>query len=368
MESSKQIPKLVAIVGAGVAGLGAAWRLAKNPSIKVTVFEKSQTISGRAATRRKPGYFYDNGANYFTTENKETLALFQDHFPHDQLITIPKPIWTFDEDGKIKPGDPEHNKKSKYNYKQGIKTFSKLVWAECEKKVELQYNKGLAKIVCITERNDLKLKLLSTEDEDLGLYDAVLLTPPAPQIADILKGSELGDEAKPLQEEFRECKYKSILSVALLFKGQLNKEYFALINSDRKHCISWLSFENDKEGHVSEDETMMIVQMADNWSTSHYEEKDEEILSKVLIEVQKLFADENKLEELFKWGDVKKWKFALPEKPIDGKVFDIGAASNLFFAGDFVRGKGRVLDAFEEGLKSADLINKKLGLSPSAKI
>ncbi len=366
METSKQIPKLVAIIGAGVAGLGAAWRLAKNPSVKVTIFEKSQTISGRAATRRKPDYFYDNGANYFTTDNKETLALLQTHFPHDKLITIPKPIWTFNEDGKIKPGDPEHNKKPKFNYKQGIKTFGKLIWAECEEKVELQYNKRLDKIVRITQGDDSKLKLISTENEDLGIYDAVLLTPPAPQIADILKLSELGDGAEVLQEKFRECKYKSIISVALVFRGRLNKEYFALINSDRKHCISWLSFENEKEGHVPQDETMMIIQMADNWSTSNYGLKDEEILSKVLNEVQKLFTDG--LEEVYKWGDVKKWKFALPEKPMDEKVFDIGMGHNVFFAGDFVRGKGRVLDAFEEGLKTADLINQKLFFSPSAKI
>jgi len=362
MEPSK---KLVAIVGAGLAGLGAAWRLAKNPNLKVTLFEKSQNISGRAATRRKSGYFYDNGANYFGTENQETLALFKEHFPHDQLITIPKPIWTFEEDGKIKEGDPEHNKKPKYDYKQGIKTFSKLVWAECQDKVDLQYNKRLDKIV---QENEGKLRLVSTENEDLGVFDAVLLTPPAPQIADVFKTSDLNDKAgqKELQESFSECRYKSIISFALVFKGRLEKEYFALINSDRKHNISWLSFENDKEGHVPDNETMMIVQMADDWSKKYYEEKDEELLSKVFEEVRKIFP-EDKLEERYNWGDVKKWKFALPEKTINEKVFEIGRRHNLFFAGDFVRGKGRVLDAFEEGLKTGDLINKEFS-SPSSSL
>jgi len=75
MENSIKLPKRVAIIGAGVSGLGAAWRLCTNEKIKITVFEKSSTISGRAATRRKEGYYWDNGANYFSTENPEIEKL-----------------------------------------------------------------------------------------------------------------------------------------------------------------------------------------------------------------------------------------------------------------------------------------------------
>jgi len=56
----------VAVVGAGISGLICAKRL-QNHGFEVTVFEKSRSVSGRAATRRgEPQLSFDHGAQYFT--------------------------------------------------------------------------------------------------------------------------------------------------------------------------------------------------------------------------------------------------------------------------------------------------------------
>ena len=54
----------IAIIGAGVSGLAAAWAL-KDSDWEVSVFEKSRGPSGRAATRTINGVRVDHGANYF---------------------------------------------------------------------------------------------------------------------------------------------------------------------------------------------------------------------------------------------------------------------------------------------------------------
>ena len=54
----------VAVVGAGLSGLAAAFKL-REQKVEVCLFEKSRGLSGRAASRSRNGCRYDYGANYF---------------------------------------------------------------------------------------------------------------------------------------------------------------------------------------------------------------------------------------------------------------------------------------------------------------
>ena len=58
----------IAIIGAGLSGLSAAYLLKEYADI--TVFEKSRGVSGRMSTRRSEPYFFDHGAQYFTARTK----------------------------------------------------------------------------------------------------------------------------------------------------------------------------------------------------------------------------------------------------------------------------------------------------------
>ena len=116
----------VAIVGAGCAGLAAAWSLAR-AGHQCTVFEKSRGFSGRAATRRRGDSCYDHGANFFRTEDPEIHDLIHRQLPTNELVSIPGPVWTFDHDSRTTPGDEQQNALPKFTYRQGISTLGKLL-------------------------------------------------------------------------------------------------------------------------------------------------------------------------------------------------------------------------------------------------
>ena len=73
--SQKPVPKKeVVVVGAGLAGLSAAWRL-QQAGCSVTVLEAADTVGGRAATVHKDGYIIDTGASGLASSYKAYLQL-----------------------------------------------------------------------------------------------------------------------------------------------------------------------------------------------------------------------------------------------------------------------------------------------------
>ena len=52
--------KKIAIIGAGVSGLAAAWALREHDA-EITIFEKSRGLSGRTASRTRPGLGSNEG-------------------------------------------------------------------------------------------------------------------------------------------------------------------------------------------------------------------------------------------------------------------------------------------------------------------
>jgi oxygen-dependent protoporphyrinogen oxidase len=84
------------VVGAGPAGLSAAYRLA-NAGLRVTVLEASTTVGGRTATERVGEFIVNTGASFLTTFYDSTLALLRElrletMTPHPQLGVLATPF------------------------------------------------------------------------------------------------------------------------------------------------------------------------------------------------------------------------------------------------------------------------------------
>ncbi len=202
--------------------------------------------------------------------------------------------------------------------------------------------------------------LFDVDGEEIGAAGLILFTAPAPEVAEILVAGNLGSGTKEgLGAELACVRYRRCISLALAYSGRVERPYYALVNIDRGHPISWLAFEHDKgpercpAGH-----SLLIVQMAPQFSHDYWEAPAEDLTRVVAEQVSGLLG-----AELGRplWGDVRRWRHALPDA---GAPFDAlngaGAASGLFFAGDYTTEPGRVHLAIESGWRAAALIDAAL--------
>lgn len=342
----------IAIIGAGAAGLTAAWRLRTAPCT-VQVFEKSRGYTGRAATRSHGAVRYDFGANYITRPPDRIRTLLTETLPHDALTTIDPPVWTFDKDGTRKPGDPSSNAAPRWTYDRGINTLGKLMVEAGDLSVA-----RTTRIHHLT-RTDGAWHVHPVNGDAAGPFDVVVCTPPAPQTASILQAS-LGDAASETQ--LQECiaaldaaSYAPQFAYVFGLAAPLARpdRFHALLNTDRAHPIAWMSIEDDKPGRVPDGQSVVSVQMSPDWTAPRVDDAPDAYTAPV----HALAADvlDVPLQPLA-WTDAHRWRYAAPTEAALDAPLDAAHRAGLYFAGDYRVGKGRVAHAMDSGWTQAERI------------
>jgi len=336
----------IAIVGAGPAGCGAADAL-READAEVTVFEKSRGVSGRAATRRREGCRYDHGANY-VKEDDRTEVLLRELGEHG-LGTVDGPVWTFDEGGAVSPGDRDE---TKFTWIEGITQLGKRLLARSD--AEVLRETRVESII-----HDRGWLLGDGGGERHGPFDRLLLTPPAPQTAGLLADMGWQDgHLVALREAVGSVPYRTIRTVVCHYPFEIDPPWYALVNVDREHAIGWLSREECKPGHVPDGETLLVVQMAPDWSSAHLDEPLDEVAPEVAERAASLVGDERLADP--DWVDDQQWRYALPDGAVDAEIIRRGEPDGLFFAGDWVVGEGRVHRALWNGVAVGERIADSL--------
>lgn len=343
----------LAIIGAGVAAGAASWRL-RDTDLVISVFEKSRGASGRAATRRRDAFTYDHGANFVRPTSDRIFSLITKHLPTGGLCSISRPVFTFDATGHIACGTQVDNATPTWTYRAGISALGKLLFEASGARMYYETRVG-----DLTRRSD-GWSLTTTEGTPYGPFDAVLVTPPAPQAADLIEASSMSvGLRKRIVSALREARYRKQLSFALAFDRSIPRpaDCYALVNTDRKHDVAWLSFEEDKPGHVPPNHSLLVVQMAPAWSTAHFDHDLALLVPETLRLAGSLLRTDLPLPI---WSDLQRWRYALPDLPADAATLLTGEEDGLFFAGDALVGKGSVALALENGLDVAARIEAML--------
>ncbi len=334
----------IAIVGAGYAGLGVAYAL-RDRAVTVAIFEKSRGVGGRAATRRKNGAVYDHGANYIKGSDTAIDALVQETFASEALVTITEPVWTFDRDGHIQPGDTQD--RAKWSYTDGITHLAKQV-----------LNASNATLHSTVRINALKHTsggwwLGDDTGQWYGAFEVLVLTPPAPQTLTLIESAEWDSPLKiAIAKTLHTVTYRSIFSFALHYPFALSTlPFYAIVNTDRAHPIGWLSREECKQGHIPEGESLLIVQMSPEW-TLHQYDNDPIANIKAASQLAADLLDDPRLATP-DWSDHQRWRYALPDNAADSASMQEAETEGLYGAGDWRVGQGRVHEALRNGIKIA---------------
>ncbi|SFR52017.1 NAD(P)/FAD-dependent oxidoreductase [Halogeometricum limi] len=334
----------VGIVGAGAAGVGAAYAL-RDVDAAVTIVEKSRGVCGRAATRRRRDCTYDHGANYVKDPDDRTESLLRD-LGEDGLVDVEAPVWVFDGDGDIEEGDDRDD--HKWTWTEGLTQLAKRLLARTDADVRRDTR------VESVERGDGAgtWTLTDTEGATHGPFDRLLVTPPAPQTADLLRSTAWGDDRlAAVTDAVADVEYRTIRSILLHYPFREDHPWYALVNVDDGHDVGWVSREECKDGHVPDGESLLVVQMAPDWSAKHYDDPLDEASAEAASLVSDLLSDDRYADP--DWVDDQGWRYALPNGGVDAESVRVAEDAGLFFAGDWVVGEGRVHRALWNGHDTA---------------
>ncbi|WP_408959246.1 NAD(P)/FAD-dependent oxidoreductase [Natrinema sp. 74] len=337
----------IGVVGAGAAAAAAAHALEESAAeTESTVLEKSRGLCGRAATRRRDGVVYDYGANYLKSDDERVVDLLTETLDTEGLVDITDPVWTFDADGTVSDGDDRDD--HKWTYRRGLTQVAKRLFARTDATVHRE-----TRVETVIREDDGDSGTWRLEDADgrrWGPFDAVLLNPPAPQTADLVRSA---DWESPVRETLADAAgavpYRTIWTGVFHYPFELERPYYALVNSDRDHEVGWISREECKPGHVPDGETLLIVQAGPEWSVDHYDEPPAANLERLADLTAELLADDRLREP--DWTDHQGWRYALPDAGVATEPLRRAERDGLYCLGDWVVGEGRLHAALHNGLE-----------------
>lgn len=345
----------IAIIGAGSSGLAAAHTF-RDAGYAVTLLEKSRGVGGRAATRTRAGFIYDHGAQYIKDAGHAdaiSTIFVTERFRSPELINIEKPVWTFNRQNQIQEGDPKQNAEPKWSYRSGLTTLAKRM----AENLTIRFETRIARL----QQTANKWELFDETGQPHGVFDLLLVTTPLPQALEIVQNSLFEDSLQQaLQSILSTTRYNPLISVMLGYRPTpRQRPYYALVNTDKGHPISWLAWEHEKAPERTPEGTgLLLAQMAPHYSHEHWKDAVESHI--VIQEVAQFVAtliDEELAQPIF--TDIQYWLYALPSEKVNADTANkLAIPHGLAFCGDGFVG-GRVHLALEHGITVAQqLIDK----------
>lgn len=255
--------KKIAIIGAGLSGVTLAGKL--SPKADVYVFEKGRGLGGRMSTRYADPFVFDHGAPYWKAESQE----FQNFLTplmgsvvaewNGEVLTLDKNILSI-------------KNISRASYFVAIPNMNSLC-----KHIAIGLNiKTQCEVKTIKAYHEKKWRLISSSDEDLGLYDIVISTAPSPQTL------KLFGEAIPKNHQISKTSFDSCFALMVGINQLWDRNWIAA--NIRNSPIKWIGVNSTKPGrnyHL----TSLVIHSDPEWTNANLHmdiEEVQEILVKEL--------------------------------------------------------------------------------------
>jgi predicted NAD/FAD-dependent oxidoreductase len=319
----------VGIVGAGLAGLGAA-RTLTAAGHETVIFEKSRGLGGRLAYRRVGPYLFDHGASSVSPRGRLLEKVMLDELPADGRVKVVRPIHLHD-GSRITPGDALKNSNSRWTWEGGISALAKQLAAGLDVRLQTRIE-GL-------ESLEPGWRMGGEE------FDAVILTAPAPQAADLLASAGL---PSPLSR----VAYRMTLAVMFGFSKPFEASWHALLDSEQEHPLTWMTCESLKcPGRAPEGSSAFVLHLSRRESRDRFEADERVILEHALDWLQALIGKGFDQPEA---ASLHRWRFAQADATQMFASVNLPGATCVI-AGDGLAGSRAEL-AYESGVDAARLL------------
>jgi len=338
----------IGVVGAGAAAAAATYVLdGALPSANVTILEKSRGVCGRAATRRRGDVTYDYGANYVKSDDDRVVELLTETLDSEGLVDVTDPIYTFDASGEVSEGRDADD--HKWTYRAGLTQVAKRLLGETDATVHTE-----TRVQTLVRDGD-QWRVYDSAGTEWGPFDALVLNPPAPQSAELVREAEWESETRAALASAAEAvPYRTIWTAILGYEFELDRPYYALVNPDRDHDVGWFAREECKDGHVPDGQSVLVAQANPDWSVEHYDEDPAANVAALADCAADVLGDDRLADPA--WTDHQGWRYALPDEGVRQGAVDDASDADLYPVGDWVAGEGRLHAAIRNGLETGERI------------
>lgn len=322
----------IAIIGAGIAGITLARALA--PLADVTIFEKSRGLGGRMANRRREGFSFDHGAQYFTARSPAFKAAADEAVAEGPAGIWPKTVHTLRADGLVKDTRPPE---PRYIGIPGMNGFANGL----AEGLEIRKQATVAHLAA----SENAWALSDNEDKGLGRFDLVISTAPAPQTARLMPGAFTGHAV------LKTVEMSGCFTLMIGLDGPLELGFEAARIEDP--VLSWIAVEASKPGRS--DRTALTIHSRNDWAEANLERDRGEVQAEMLQSLKQLLGRDFSTAS---WIDLHRWRYANVERPA-GQPFLFDAALGLGACGDWCLGN-RVEAAAESARALSELMIARL--------
>ncbi len=324
-------PPRVVVIGAGMAGLTAARRLAD--SCDVVVVDKGRGVGGRLATRRIGGATFDHGAQFLTTHTAEFAARVSEWTATG--VVVP---WFRGRIGPDGVTDPDGHVRFR-----GAPTMNALA-----KHVAVGLDVRTGSRVSAVRRAARGWTVALADDAELTA-DAVVVTAPVPQILSLLEAG--GVEPTPRERDaLHAVEYEPCLALMTTLDGPSGLDEPGAIDP-AAGPIDWIA-DNRVKG-VSAVPAVTIHATA-GFSREHWDATDDEIGTELLTAAA---LDATAVPGAL---SVQRWRFARPTVVHPDRCLVLEGDAPLVCAGDAFGG-AKVEGAALSGAAAADALDAALG-------
>ncbi len=304
----------IAIIGAGMAGLACASKLAAS-GLSPQVFDKGRGIGGRLATRRAgEGRQFDHGAQYLSARSDKFRAVL------DKMRSAGAgALWQDGSGGDHVVGVP------------GMSALAKHLGQGLE----------ITQLAEVTSVRQVGGGWLVAFGETSETFDKVVLTTPAPQTRTLLGA----DHA--VTKTIGAASYDPCLTLMVAFAPGQPAPF--VTRRDEDDPIAWIALDSSKPGRGGE--ACWVAQAGPAWSLEHLEADKEEIARLMIpLVCDRLGADPAAITH----AAAHRWRYANVSHPL-GQAFACTEDQTLYAGGDWCLGP-RVEAAWTSGMAIADAI------------
>lgn len=328
MNSNK---KKIAVIGGGLAGLNCANML--SDVADVTVFEKSNKVGGRMATRFDSDgtydYAFDHGAQYFTVKHP-IFKLFVNTLVDQQVVTR----W----DARFVEFD-QTNIKLKRVWSDAFPHYvgtpaMRSIGEHLARDMDVRLNHHVSGVV--REQGQWQLSFL--DQSDLGEFDWVIMTLPAPQANHLITLNQYFDVHVP------SIVMKPCFALMLAYPTAEILPWDAALISNS--LLSWVSVNTTKPNRAGP--TSVVVMSDNDWADKNFNQDEAVIIAKMMKSLAGIVDQNFNGASYIK---LKKWRYANATK-LDAELDLMNESMGLAYCGDWCK-VGRVESAFMSSYNTA---------------